>query len=191
MSLHIRPATSADAPRIAEIYEPSVADGSTSFEETPPSAQEMASRIERTLVSHPWLVCDDRTRVIGYAYAAPHRARHAYQWSTEVSVYVDREEHRRGAASFLYRTLLDILARQGFANVYAGITLPNDASEAFHRALGFETIGTYRQVGYKHEGWHDVVWLGLRLDFDHSSPPKPPTPFAELANHVDWSRYLS
>ena len=187
--LELRPATSADAARIAEIYEPSVTESSTSFEEAPPNARDMAARVESTLETHPWLVCTERGHVIGYAYAAPHRSRHAYQWSTEVSVYIDRDAHRRGAASRLYRTLFDVLARQGYANVYAGITLPNEASVAFHRAIGFETIGTYELIGYKRGAWHDVLWLGMRLEIDDSRPPAAPIPFAQLANEIDWSSF--
>ena len=149
----------------------------------------MADRVHSTLETHPWLVCTHDDRVLGYAYATRHRARHAYQWSTEVSVYVDAAAHRRGVARLLYESLFDVLRRQGFANVYAGITLPNAASVAFHHALGFEPIGTYRRVGYKNGNWHDVVWLGLRLESAPSSAPAPPIPFPELTDDVDWSGY--
>jgi hypothetical protein len=75
--------------------------------------------------------------------------------------------------------LLDILRRQRFVNVYAGITLPNDASVGLHRAIGMEQIGTYERVGYKFGQWLGVTWFGMRLN-EPADPPQEPIPFAEL-----------
>ena len=94
---------------------------------------------------HPgWSLEDDDGLVVGYAYASPHRDRPAYQWSVEVSAYVDAAAHRAGHGRTLYTALFEILVAQGFANAYAGITLPNPASVGFHRAMGFEEIGIYQ-----------------------------------------------
>src|SRR5688572_31295120 len=101
----------------------------------PPTVDEMAQRISTTLQRTPWLVYEQDGRVTGYAYASKHRDRVAYQWSVEVSAYVLREARRTGMARALYERLFEILAMQGFYSAFAGITLPNNASVAFHRAL--------------------------------------------------------
>jgi L-amino acid N-acyltransferase YncA len=174
------PAT--DAAAIAEIYRPSVTDSFVSFEETPPTAAEMAARIEATLTRTPWLVATEGGDVIGYAYAGQHRERAGYRWSVDVSAYVRADRHGRGIGSALYRSLIRILTAQGFVNVYAGITQPNAASVALHRSIGMELVGVYRGVGYKLGAWRDVAWYQLRLTDDPGDPDPPaePIPIGDL-----------
>ena len=155
----LRLALPTDGERLAAIYAPAVADRTTSFELTPPDAAEMARRVSALTARTPWLVLEENGRVVGYAYASPHRDRPAYQWSVEVSAYVDAAAHRAGHGKTLYTALFDILTAQGFVNAYAGITLPNPASVGFHTAMGFEEIGIYRGIGYKFGRWHDVTWM--------------------------------
>jgi phosphinothricin acetyltransferase len=168
-----------DAPAVADIYRPSVESGLASFEEVPPDAAEMQRRMATTLATWPWLVAELNGRVVGYAYAGPHHARPGYRWSVNVSVYVADGHAGRGIGRRLYRELFAILTRQGFVNVYAGVTVPNDASLALHRSVGMEPVGTYRRVGFKHGAWHDVAWYGLRLT-DPPEPPPPPIPLPDL-----------
>ncbi len=169
----IRLAAPTDAAAIAEIYRPAVVERATSFEVDPPDAGAMAVRIERCLERLPWLVAEEDGAVVGYAYASPHRARAAYQWSVDVSAYVSEAAHRRGVGRSLYEALFRILALQGFRNAYAGITMPNEPSDRFHRALGFSTVGLYRGVGYKLGRWHDVLWLERSLAPGDDTPPVP------------------
>src|SRR5215469_10172547 len=135
--MDIRLARLSDAAAIAAIYRPSVTEGVASFELAPPTAAEMAERIRHTLCGRPWLVCQEAGEILGYAYGARHRERLAYQWSVEVSVYVDRTRHRGGVGRALYRELLSQLADLGYYNAYAGITLPNAASVGLHESFGF------------------------------------------------------
>lgn len=177
--VHIRIASSEDAAAILDVYRPAITEHATSFEFEVPSVAEMAARITSTLERYPWLVGETDSGIVGYAYATRHRERAAYQWCVEVSAYVRDDQHRRGVGRVLYLQLFDLLAAQGFHVAYAGITLPNDASVAFHRALGFEPVGTYHDIGYKFGKWHDVQWLGRRLlPLEHS--PVVPIPFAEF-----------
>lgn len=169
----------ADAARVAEIYRPYVEETIISFEEVAPTADQMTDRIRSTLAWTPWLVAEDDGRVVGYAYATRHRERAGYRWSVDISVYLDQESTGRGIGGALYRELLDLLRRQRFVNVYAGITLPNDASVGLHRAIGMEQIGTYERVGYKFGQWLGVTWFGMRLA-DPADPPAEPIPFPEL-----------
>ncbi|MBV8602965.1 MAG: N-acetyltransferase, partial [Candidatus Eremiobacteraeota bacterium] len=125
----------------------------------------------------PWLVLEDGG-VAGYAYASRHRERAAYRWAADVSCYVAERARRRSIGKALYGALFELLSKQHYLRLYAGITLPNPASEALHRSVGFEPVGTYRSVGYKHGAWHDVRWYGLALGL--RDVPLEPIPFARL-----------
>jgi L-amino acid N-acyltransferase YncA len=163
-----------DAAACAAIYAPYVTATVATFEECAPSAEEFAGRIERGSRTHPWLVLEEDGRVVGYAYASHHRERAAYRWAADVAIYVDPAHHRRGAGRRLYGALLDLLRAQGLRVACAGITLPNDASVALHRAVGFEHVGTYRSIGWKAGAWRDVAWWQLRLSDDGDGPPAEP-----------------
>jgi phosphinothricin acetyltransferase len=168
----IRIARPQDAADIQAIYVPYVRDTAISFERDPPPVEEMARRIAGVLERCPWLVWEEEGHVVGYAYAGPHKERHAYQWSVDVSAYVHREFHGRGIGGALYRELLSIVRGQGFFNAYAGITLPNAASVALHESVGFTPLCVYRGVGFKRGRWHDVGWWHLRL----AELPRDPAP---------------
>jgi L-amino acid N-acyltransferase YncA len=168
-----------DAPAVAGIYHPAVVFSLASFEERSPTADEMAERMRAILERTPWLVAEEDGEVIGYAYAGPHHQRAGYRWSVNISVYVAAGQERRGIGRRLYDELLSILRRQGFVNVYAGITLPNAASVALHEAIGMHRIGVYEGVGYKLGAWHDVAWYHLRLADPAGDPPEP-VPLPEL-----------
>ncbi len=159
----IRDATDADAAACAAIYAPYVTDTSLTFELSPPSPEEMAQRITAAQLRHAWIVLEDETGVAGYAYGGTFRTRAAYQWTCEVSVYLEHGRRRRGVGRALYTELLPRLAKRGMNTAIACMTLPNDASVGLHRALGFEDVGVMRRVGYKHGAWHDVAWAQLDL----------------------------
>lgn len=173
----------SDAGAVAAIYRPVVEDTHISFEEDAPDPVEMAGRMRRTLQRTPWLVAEEDGEVVGYAYAAPHRDRPAYRWSVDVSAYVAPDRTGRGIGRRLYDELLELLDRQGFVNVYAGISLPNPASVALHRAVGMILIGVYEQVGYKHGEWWHVAWYGRRLR-EPTGPVAAPLPLPRLP---DWA----
>ncbi len=164
---HLRSATPADAAACLAVYAPYVEHTTVSFEEHPPSLAEMESRIESGLRTHAWVVLEEDEpggrRVVGYAYAGPYKARPAYRWSCEVSVYVEQGRRRTGAGRLLYRALFDRLVERGFVVAVAGMTLPNPASAGLHRSLGFEDVGTWRGIGYKAGAWHDVHWMQRTL----------------------------
>ncbi len=166
----IRPAEERDAEAVAAIYAPHITGGVASFELIPPDAAEMARRIEATTRTYPWLVCDvPGGGVAGYVYASVHNPRAAYQWSANVTVYIDEKYRRAGMGRALYTSLFAVLRLQGFFNAYGGITLPNAGSVGLHEAMGFRLVGVYEGVGYKFDRWWDVGWWGLELQ------PKPST----------------
>jgi L-amino acid N-acyltransferase YncA len=171
--MDVRDATVADAAACAAIYAPYVTDTAITFETEVPSAEAMADRIAAATSTYAWLVADHEGRVIGYAYGGPYKERPAYRWSCEVSVYVDRAHHRAGAGRALYEALFERLAARGYLMAVAGMTLPNEASVGLHRAVGFEPVGTYRRIGYKHGTWHDVAWTQRALATGGDPPAEP------------------
>jgi L-amino acid N-acyltransferase YncA len=167
----VRDAVPTDAPRCAEIYAPYVRDTAISFETEPPTAADMAGRIAEAQRDHAWSVLeDDGGTVIGYAYGGPFMSRAAYRWSATVSVYLDGARRGSGGGRVLYEALAERLGERGIRTLLAGVALPNEPSEGLHRALGFEPVGTYRRVGWKHGRWHDVGWFQRELVTDCSPP---------------------
>ncbi|MGY1698389.1 N-acetyltransferase family protein [Geodermatophilus sp. SYSU D00766] len=155
----VRDATPGDAVACAAVYTPYVTGTAVSFETTPPTVAEMATRIAAAQERHAWLVLEADGAVRGFAYGGPFTGRAAYRWSCAVSVYLEPGRRRTGAGRALYDALLERLAGRGYLVALAGVALPNDASLGLHRALGFEPVGTYRRVGWKDGAWRDVTWL--------------------------------
>jgi L-amino acid N-acyltransferase YncA len=169
----VRPGTERDGAACAAIYAPYVTDTAITFETEPPSAAEMAERIATAARKHAWLVLEEEERVIGYAYGARLQPRAAYRWACEVSVYLDRGVRRSGGGRALYEALFARLRERGFRVAVAGMTLPNEGSVGLHRAMGFEPVGTYRRIGFKHGDWHDVAMAQLLLAEQDSAPAEP------------------
>ena len=190
MTATIRIASPQDAAAIVDIYAPIVRETAISFELDPPTVSQMQQRIEDTLLQWPWLVCDREGEVLGYVYATRHRARAAYQWSVDVSVYIRAGLRRMGLGRALYTSLFELLALQQFHNCYAGITLPNPGSVGLHEALGFQPVGVYRHVGYKLAAWHDVGWWQWTLPTEKTSPVSPIAFATLLAQPGPWEAAL-
>ena len=157
----IRPATAADIGAITRIYAHAVRFGTASFEIEPPDEPEMARR-QRAVVNagYPFLVAEADGTVLGYAYAGPYRARPAYRWSVENSIYVAPDAQRRGVGRALLDALIAETEHRGFRQMIAVI---GDAAQtpsiALHRAAGFRLIGTLEAVGFKQGRWLDTVLM--------------------------------
>lgn len=159
----IRPAKSADAPRIAEIYNHHVRETVVTFEEQPVTDAEMVRRIVETTVSYPWLVSEVDGTLAGYAYASSWKRRSAYRYAVESTIYLAPEFHGRGLGYELYRALIAVMCSHGLHCAIGGISLPNPASIALHEKLGFKPIGQFREVGWKFGKWVDVGYWELLL----------------------------
>lgn len=173
--MKVRAATEGDAAACAAIYTPYVTDTAITFEIEPPTVHQMAARIAAAEHTHAWLVLEnlEDSRVVGYAYAGPFKERPAYRWACEVSVYLEARLRRTGGGRALYEALFPLLVERGYRTAVAGMTLPNEASAGLHRALGFEPVGTYRRIGWKHGRWHDVAWMQRTLA-ETTDPPADP-----------------
>ena len=172
MTIAVRAASAADAEAIAAIYAPYVLDGYASFEAEPPSGAAFEARMDaRPLL--PWLVAEQASAVVGFAFAGRHRTRAAYRWSADVSVYVGADARGRGIGRALYEQLIPEVRALGYVTAFAGITLPNPASVGLHEAMGFAPVGVYRDVGFKLGAWRDVGWWQLHLCEPPAAPGEP------------------
>jgi phosphinothricin acetyltransferase len=129
----------------------------------------------KTLVDagFPYLIAEADRAIMGYAYAGPYRARPAYRFSVENSIYVSPGAHRRGVGRILLAALIDVCTRRGYRQMIAIIgDSANSGSIGLHRAMGFRFSGTIHSVGYKHGRWLDSVIMQLPLGPGDTEPPK-------------------
>jgi phosphinothricin acetyltransferase len=172
MELRIRNARDEDMAAIQAIYAHHVLHGAASFEEEPPSLDEMKRR--RADVESrglPYLVAERGGAIVGYSYASPYRSRSAYRFSLENSVYVAAGLERGGVGSAL---LAELIARCEAGPWRQMIAIVGDsgnaASIALHERLGFRMVGTFRSVGYKFGRWLDSVLMQRPLGAGDLTP---------------------
>jgi phosphinothricin acetyltransferase len=165
MPVLIRAATPADLPAITAIYEHAVRHGTATFEIEPPDGAEMKRRMEALLAGgFPYLVAEDDGAVAGYAYAGPYRARIAYRFTVEDSIYLAPERQRRGIGAQLLAALIAQSEKRGFRQMIAVIgDSANAGSIAVHERAGFAMTGTLRAVGFKFGRWLDTVLMQRAL----------------------------
>ncbi|BCP61657.1 GNAT family N-acetyltransferase [Streptococcus suis] len=161
--IEIRNAQVEDAANLVAIYAPYVEKTAITFETEVPTVEAFASRIEKTLEKFPYLVAVEEGKIVGYAYASTYYARAAYDWTVEMSVYVQKEARGKGIGNLLYTALEEELTARGFKNFLACIALPNPASIALHEKRGYQQVAHFKKVGFKFGTWHDIVWLQKSL----------------------------
>jgi L-amino acid N-acyltransferase YncA len=174
----------SDAAKIVEIYRPYVETTAISFEEVPPSIEEMSKKIIKVSSTFPWIVYEEGGVVLGYAYATRYRERAAYRWSLEDSVYLRQDVTGRGLGMLLLETLIELLRELGYMKVYGVITPPNPASVGLHKKLGFTPLCRFADTAYKLGSWQAIDWMELSLRDPASLPPGPPPepiPFPDFA----------
>lgn len=162
----IRGARPEDTGRLLEIYRYYVERTAVTFEYETPSPEEFLSRMERIRARYPYIVIEEDGVIQGYAYAGPFVGRAAYDWSCELTIYLDHSAHRRGLGGMLYRALEERLRSMGVLNLYACIALPERDDEYltsnsadFHAHLGFTRAGEFRRCGYKFGRWYGMIWM--------------------------------
>jgi L-amino acid N-acyltransferase YncA len=157
----IRAAEPRDLAAITGIYDHAVRQGTASFELEPPDENEMRRRYESLRAGgYPYLVAELGGAVAGYAYAGPYRARPAYHWTVEDSIYIAPQSHRRGIGRLLLDRLIVESDAGGFRQMIAVIgDSANAGSIELHRAAGFRMVGTFDNVGFKFGRWLDSVLM--------------------------------
>lgn len=184
--LIVRDAVMADAQRILEIYDYYVKNTAITFEYDTPSAGEFKARMERTMRRYPYLVIAEDDAVQGFAYAGPFIGRAAYDWSCELTVYLDHAARKRGMGRILYEALEARLRDMGILNLYACIGYPevNDEylttnSADFHTHMGFVKAGEFHKCGYKFGRWYSMIWMEKMIGA-HSARQAPVVRYPEL-----------
>ncbi len=169
----LRPATPADVPAITAIYRPEVLSGTATFELDPPDEAEMAGRMATLLAGgFPYLAAEIAGAVVGYAYAGPYRARPAYRFAVEDSIYLAPDARGRGLGSLLLTRLVADAEACGFRQMIGVVgDSANLASVRLHRRAGFVLVGALAAVGWKHGRWLDTVILQRVLGTGAAAPP--------------------
>ena len=174
MNVHIRDAVEADMAAILEIYTPHVLYGLSTFEEVPPSVDEMITRFATVKgLDLPYLVAELDAKVVGYAYATLYRPRAAYRHTIEDSVYVASGLNGRGVGATLLSALIARCEEGPWRQMLAVIgNSANAGSIALHSRHGFQPIGTLANVGFKLGQWVDTVLMQRPLGEGASSLPE-------------------
>jgi len=183
----IRPASPEDAEALLNIYAPYVRETAITFECEVPGLEEFRQRIENTLKRYPWLIAEAEGQALGYAYTGPFKARAAYNWSAETTIYLRSDRRRQGAGRRLYQALEAVSKAQNVQNLYACVAWPETEdsrltrnSAGFHAHMGYRMVGEFRRCGYKFGTWYSMVWMEKLLG-GHPEDPGPFVPFPEIS----------
>lgn len=184
--IHIRVASVDDAEALLAIYAPYVVKTAITFEYEVPSLDEFRGRICHTLQKYPYLVAEEKGKILGYAYVGPFHDRAAYDWAVETSIYVDENLRRSGVGGKLNRALEAVCKAMGILNMEACIGVPEVEdehltrnSEEYHTHIGYRLVGEFYKCGYKFGRWYNMVWME-KLIGEHKDEMQSPIWFSEL-----------
>lgn len=180
MAITIRDAVLEDAERILEVYAYYVQNTAITFEYEVPSLSDFQARMEKTKSRYPYLVIEKDEVICGYAYAGPFVGRAAYDWSCEMTIYLDHTAQKCGLGRMLYEALGQRLRQMGILNLYACIGYPSAHEDAylttnsadFHAHLGFVKVGEFHKCGYKFGRWYNMIWMEKMIG-EHQTEQTP------------------
>lgn len=185
-SINIRVAKPSDGKKLLEIYGPYVEKTAITFEYSVPSVEEFEERISNTLKKYPYFVAECNNQIVGYAYAGAFKARAAYGWDVETTVYVRKDFHGNGCGKLLYEKLEESLKKMNITNMNACITYKEiedeyltHGSPKFHSKMGFSLVGKFNQCGYKFNRWYDMIWMEKMIG-EHKENMPDVIPFPEV-----------
>ena len=183
----LRKASPDDAAALLEIYSYYVKNTAITFEWEVPSLDDFRERIKNTLRSFPYIVAERDScsegggrEILGYAYASAFKARAAYAWSVESSIYVKNNCRQAGIGRQLLQELENCLRKQNYLNINACIACAGkdkndpyitDASIRFHEKMGYRLVGEFTDCGFKFKRWYNMVWMEKMLGEHSSEPP--------------------
>jgi L-amino acid N-acyltransferase YncA len=163
MKITLRKVGISDAQRIMEIYNYYIANTVHTFETEMLTEEQVKKRIQKYAGSHSWYVAESDSKVIGYAYTSEFVERSAYKYTSEVTIFIDKEYTRGGCGKALLGQLIEDMKASGFAALISIIAVPNTASVKLHKFFGFENVGCLKKVGYKLGKWINVEYWELVL----------------------------
>ena len=173
----IRNATIEDARPILEIYDHYVKNTAISFEYETPSLDDFKERMRKTMSRYPYLVIEEDGKIQGYAYARAFIGRAAYDWASEVTIYLSPTAQKRGFGRMIYEELENALKEMGVLNLYACIGYPEENDEYlttnsadFHAHLGFVKVGQFYKCGYKFGHWYHMIWMEKLIGTHEDNP---------------------
>lgn len=180
--MRIERAEIEDAEELLAIYAPYVEKTAISFEYEVPSIEEFAERIKNISARYPYIkAVDEAGNIMGYAYAGAFKARRAYDWAVETTIYVKEDMHKCGVGKELYDALEKSLKGMGILNMNACIAYTSHEDEnltngsmMFHEKLGYKLVGTFHKCGYKFNKWYDMIWMEKEVG-EHSETPSKVT----------------
>ncbi len=176
--IEVRDATLEDAEKTLKIYDYYVKNTAITFEYDTPTLFEFQNRMKEITERYPFLVILQDGEIKGYAYARRFVGRKAYDWSCELTIYLEHNAQKCGLGRTLYESLQSKLKAMGILNLYACIGYPTQDDEYlttnsadFHKHLGFETVGTFHNCGYKFGRWYDMIWMEKIIGEHNDSQP--------------------
>ncbi|CAF3463169.1 unnamed protein product [Rotaria sp. Silwood1] len=171
--LTIRPSREADIAAITAIYSYYVLNSTCTFEITPPTIDQMASRRDDVLKNNmPYLVAEEADSIIGYAYCTWFKPRAAYRFSMESTIYLDKDMCGKGYGRLLLNALLHEAKLVGVRKMIAVIgDSASERSISLHRTAGFTHVGLLKSCGWKFNRWIDVIIMEKSIgDGDTTAP---------------------
>lgn len=176
----VRSAVLEDAERILEIYSYYVQNTAISFEYETPALDEWKARMARTMSRYPYLVIEEDGVIQGYSYAGAFVGRAAYNWSCEMTIYLDHHVQKHGMGRMLYEAMEQALKKMGILNLYACIGYPDEDDEYlttnsadFHAHLGYTKVGTFHKCGNKFGRWYHMIWMEKIIGEHGENQPLP------------------
>jgi phosphinothricin acetyltransferase len=186
MKIKLKIASKDDAKELLEIYAPYVKNTAITFEYDKPSVAEFEKRIKNTLEEYPYIAALKDKEIVGYAYLGRFKARRAYDWVAETSIYVKEDFRGRGIGKILYEAIEKIAKSQGIVTLYACVTnaekpdeYQNNMSVGFHEYMGYKKVGTLKKCGYKFNRWYGMT-IFSKNTARKKKDMKPFTPFSKL-----------
>ena len=180
----IRLAAPTDIPAITDLLNHEIEHGYAHFGTEPIAQSEAHAQFQRDHDRFAWLVARSDGEFTGFAKAGAWKARGAYAWSAEVSIYLTPGSRGLGFGRMLYDRLFAIIRAQGFRVIMAGASMPNEASDRLHKGMGMRVVGDLTRIGFKHGRWIDVRWYQLDIG-DASAPAAPPLGIGETIRILD------
>lgn len=150
-----------------------ITHSSCTFETSPIDEGVFRDRVHAIREKYPWIVLQEDDRLLGYAYLSGFNARAAYDWTCDLSIYMNPDERGKGYGRRLMDAILDLAQQDGYVCVVSIITSGNEMSEKLHLSCGFEKKALFENFGYKNGEWKDVSYFVKKLNEPSEKPEKP------------------